>query len=64
MNKNYYLSLKLDPRAYDYNSLIQKLIDYEKYKLEECKKDLQAALDTYHDITDNKLREIDATIEE
>lgn len=38
--------------------------DYEKYKLEECKKDLQAALDTYHDITDNKLREIDATIEE
>jgi hypothetical protein len=25
--KNYYLSLKLDPRAYDYNSLIQKLID-------------------------------------
>ena len=38
--------------------------EYEKYKLEECKKDLQAALDTYHDITDNKLKEIDATIEE
>lgn len=38
--------------------------EYEEYKLEECKKDLQTALDTYHDITDNKLREIDATIEE
>lgn len=38
--------------------------EYEEYKLEECKKDLQAALDTYHDITDNKLKEIDATIEE
>ena len=38
--------------------------EYEEYKLEECKKDLQAALDTYHDITDNKLKEIDASIEE
>ena len=38
--------------------------EYEEYKLGECKKDLQAALDTYHDITDNKLKEIDATMEE
>lgn len=38
--------------------------EYEEYKLEECKKDLQAALDTYHDITDNKLKEIDASLEE
>lgn len=38
--------------------------DYEKYKLEECKKDLQAALDVYNNITDNKLKEIDASIEE
>ena len=38
--------------------------EYEKYKLEECKKDLEAALDTYHDITENKLKEIDASIEE
>ena len=38
--------------------------EYEEYKLEECKKDLQAALDTYHDITDNKLKEIDNSIEE
>lgn len=37
---------------------------YERYKLEECKKDLQAALDTYHDITENKLKEIDDSIEE
>jgi len=38
--------------------------EYEEYKLEECKKDLQAALDTYNDITENKLKEIDNSIEE
>ena len=38
--------------------------EYEQHKLEECKKDLSVALDTYHDITDNKLKEIDTTIEE
>lgn len=38
--------------------------DYEKHKLEECRKDLQSTLDVYQDITDNKLKEIDATIEE
>lgn len=38
--------------------------EYEKYKLEECKKDLQAAMDVYQDLTDNKLKEIDASIEE
>ena len=38
--------------------------EYEEYKLTECKKDLQAALDTYHDITDSKLKEIDSSIEE
>ena len=38
--------------------------EWEEEKLEECRKDLQAALDTYHDITDNKLKEIDTTIEE
>ena len=45
------------------NTAIEKR-EYEEYKLDECKKDLQAALDTYHDITDNKLKEIDASIEE
>ncbi len=45
-------------------SLLQEKYDYEQYKLDECKKDLQAALDTYHDITDNKLKEIDNAIEE
>lgn len=45
-------------------SHIQEKTKYEEYKLEECKKDLQAALDTYHDITDNKLKEIDNSIEE
>ena len=43
---------------------LREKVEYEQYKLEECKKDLQAALDTYHDITDNKLKEIDASIEE
>lgn len=38
--------------------------EYEKYKLDECKKDLQTALNTYQNITDNKLKEIDASIEE
>lgn len=43
---------------------LREKVEYEQYKLEECKKDLQAALDTYHDITDNKLKEIDVSIEE
>ena len=38
--------------------------EYEAYKLEECKKDLQAALDVYQDITENKLKEIDNSMEE
>lgn len=38
--------------------------EYEQCKLEECKKDIQAALDTYNDITENKLKEIDQSIEE
>lgn len=37
---------------------------YEQYKLEECKKDLQAALDTYNDIVDNKMKEIDNIVED
>ena len=44
--------------------LLDEQIDYEKYKLEECRKDLQAALDIYQNITDNKLKEIDIAIEE
>jgi uncharacterized membrane protein (DUF106 family) len=44
--------------------ILQEKYEYEQYKLDECKKDLQAALDTYHDIADNKLKEIDNSIEE
>lgn len=44
--------------------LLDEQIDYEKYKLEECRKDLQAALDVYQDITDNKLKEINTSMEE
>lgn len=38
--------------------------DYEEHKLEECRKDIQIALNVYNDITDNKLKEIDASMEE
>lgn len=65
---------KLKNDIYDLRNLIQsaendlKLIkekhEYEEYKLEECKKDLQAALDVYQEITDNKLKEIDDSMEE
>ena len=43
---------------------LKEKTEYEKYKLEECKKDMQAALDVYQDLTDNKLKEIDTSIEE
>ena len=43
---------------------LKEKTEYEKYKLEECKKDMQSALDVYQDLTDNKLKEIDTSIEE
>ena len=43
---------------------LREKIEYEQYKLEECKKDLQSTLDVYNDVTENKLKEIDATMEE
>ena len=43
--------------------LLDEQVDYEKYKLEECKQDLQAALDTYQNITENRLKEIDDQME-
>ena len=42
---------------------LREKVEYEQYKLEECKKDLQAALDTYNDLTENKLQEVDDLIE-
>ena len=45
-------------------SHIQEKTEYEKCKLEECKKDLKVALDTYQDITDKRLKEIDQSMEE
>lgn len=38
--------------------------EYEEYKLEECKKDLQVALDTYNDVVNNKMKEIDDIVED
>ena len=52
----------IDTRAE--KKILDESIEYEKYKLEECRKDLQTALDFYQDITDNKLKEIDISIEE
>ena len=43
---------------------VQEKTEYEKYKLEECKKDLQAALDVYQNMVDNKLKDIDTQMEE
>ena len=57
-----YRSQLLDIKAE--KKLLDEQVNYEKYKLEECKKDLQATLDVYQDITDNKLKEIDSSIEE
>lgn len=39
-------------------------VDYEQYKLEECKKDLQAALDVYQEMVDGRLKEINNQMEE
>ena len=47
----------------DINEAKEK-VKYEKYKLEECKKDLQAALDTYNDVVNNKMKEVDNIIED
>ena len=43
---------------------LKEKTEYEKYKLEECKKDLQAALDVYQDTVDNRMKEIDKIFEE
>ena len=37
---------------------------YEQSKLEECKKDIQTALDTYNNIVNNKMKEIDDIVED
>ena len=57
-----YHSQLLDTKAE--KKLLDEQINYKKYELEECRRDLQATLDIYQDITDNKLKEIDASMEE
>ena len=52
----------LDTKAQQ--KLIEEEISYERHKLDECKKDLQAALDTYSDVINNKMQAIDESIEE
>ena len=58
--ENYHKEL-LDTKAE--KKLLDEQVDYEKYKLDECKKDLQAALDVYNDLVDNKMKAIDESIE-
>ena len=43
---------------------IKTKCDYEEEQLEECKQELQDALNTYHDLVDNKLKNIDQSIED
>ena len=47
----------------DLNSVKEKY-NYEQYKLEECKKDVQAAMDVYQDMVNNKIASVDTEIEE
>ena len=51
-------------QAYTDLDNIREKTEYEQYKLDECKKDLQAALDTYQDLTETRLAEIDKQMEE
>lgn len=44
--------------------ILDEQVEYEKYKLEECRKDLSAAIDVYNDLTENKIKELDASMEE
>ena len=47
----------------DLNSVKEKY-NYEQYKLEECKKDVQTAMDVYQDMVNNKIASVDTEIEE
>ena len=59
------LRAKLAKEMWDNNiNEVKEKVKYEKYKLEECKEDLQAALDTYNDVVDNKMKEVDNIIED
>ena len=44
--------------------LLDEQVQYEKYKFSECKKDIEAALDTYNDVVNNKMKEVDDIIED
>ena len=51
-------------QAYTDLDSIREKAEYEQYKLDECKKDLQAALDVYQNLTETRLAELDKQIEE
>ena len=51
-------------QAYTDLDNIREKTEYEQYKLDECKKDLQAALDVYQDLTETRLAELDKQMEE
>jgi len=39
-------------------------LSYERQKLNECRQDIETALDTYKDITETRLGELNTQIEE
>ena len=51
-------------QAYTDLDSIREKTEYEQHKLDECKKDLQAALDVYQDLTETRLAELDKQMEE
>lgn len=62
--KDWEQALSVKNQALNEYHAIKAKCDYEEEQLEECKQELQDALNTYHDLVDNKLKNIDDSIEE
>lgn len=62
--KDWEQALSVKNQALNEYHTIKAKCDYEEEQLEECKQELQDALNTYHDLVDNKLKNIDQSIED
>ena len=62
--KDWEQALSVKNQALNEYHTIKAKCDYEEKQLEECKQELQDALNTYHDLVDNKLKNIDQSIED
>lgn len=62
--KDWEHALSIKNQALNEYHAIKAKCDYEEEQLEECKQELQDALNTYHDLVDNKLKNIDQSIED